>query len=218
MAEKIILFQGDSITDGNRLKGKENEWDLNHQMGHGYAYIINGILGNACLKEDLKFYNRGISGNRIADLYGRWKEDCINLKPDILSILIGINECYSSINSNSGSDTKRFAKIYRLLLDEVREKNPETKLVLCEPFALPSGPLAENFELWKSMLEPLQMQVCEIAKEYNAIFVPLQNKFNELCNVKPAEYWIWDGMHPTVCGHHVIAEEWLVHTKELFLK
>ena len=216
MSEKIILFQGDSITDGNRLKGKENEWDLNHQMGHVYAYMINGILGNTLLNENLRFYNRGISGNRVADLYGRWKEDCLNLNPDILSILIGINECYSAINSNSGSDSERFAKIYRLMLDEIKEANPETKLVLCEPFALPVGPLKENFEVWKNMLEPLQRQVHKISEEYGAVFVPLQNKFDELCKSKDAEYWIWDGIHPTVCGHYVIAQQWISYTMHLF--
>lgn len=216
MSEKIILFQGDSITDGNRLKGKANEWDLNHQMGHGYAYMINGILGNTLLNENLKFYNRGISGNRIADLYGRWKEDCLNLSPDILSILIGINECYSAIYSNSGSEPERFAKIYRLMLDEIKEANPETKLVLCEPFALPVGPLQENFEVWKSMLEPLQRQVHKISEEYGAIFVPLQSKFNELSQLKDAEYWIWDGIHPTVCGHYAISQQWISYTMPLF--
>lgn len=214
MSQKTILFQGDSITDGNRLKGKENEWDLNHQMGHGYAYIINGILGSTQLNDELTFYNRGISGNRIADLYGRWKEDCLNLKPDILSILIGINECYSSIHSNSGSDPERFAKIYRLLLDEAKETNPHLDIVICEPFALPVGSLKENYELWQSLLVPLQKQVYEIAREYHAIFVPLQDKFNELCRVKNAEYWIWDGIHPTVCGHYVIAQQWLAHTQK----
>lgn len=142
--------------------------------------MINGILGNTLLNENLRFYNRGISGNRVADLYGRWKEDCLNLNPDILSILIGINECYSAINSNSGSDPERFAKIYRL------------------------------------MLELLQRQVHKISEEYGAIFVPLQNKFNELCQLRDAEYWIWDGIHPTVCGHYVIAQQWISYTMHLF--
>lgn len=212
----MILFQGDSITDGNRLKGKENEWDLNNHMGHGYAYIINGILGNAHLDKNLKFYNRGISGNRISDLYGRWKEDCINLSPDILSILIGINDGYFDIKENSGSDPERFQNIYKLLLDEVRANKPDIQFVLCEPFVLPVGWPHEDYSLWRTKLAGLQEKVREVAEEYQAVFVPLQKLFDELCELKEPEYWSWDGIHPTVCGHYVIAEQWMKYTKHLF--
>ena len=123
--ETVILFQGDSITDGKRLRGKENEWDLNHQMGHGYAFVVNALLGSRYPERNLKFINRGISGNRVADLYGRWKEDTLNLHPDVLSILVGINDCGSTIYEDAGSDPDRFEKIYQLLIDEAKEQNPD---------------------------------------------------------------------------------------------
>lgn len=210
---KVILFQGDSITDGNRLK--DNEWDLNHQMGHGYAYIVNSTLGAKYPEKNLKFINKGISGNRIAQLYGRWKEDALNVNPDILSILIGINDSEGSRFYNTGSESDRFEKIYRLLLDEAREVKPEMKFVLLEPFALPVGERMEKFDELMNFLRPLQEKVKNVAEDYGAVFVPLQDKFFELSEKYSPDYWSWDGIHPTVCGHQIIAEEWMQRCKQL---
>ena len=88
-----ILFQGDSITDGNRYKSQASEWDKNHQIGHSYAYIVTGILGAAFPERHYEFINRGVSGNRTENLLARWEEDALALNPDVLSILVGINDC-----------------------------------------------------------------------------------------------------------------------------
>ncbi len=210
---KVILFQGDSITDGNRLR--DNEWDLNHQMGHGYAYIVNSTLGAKYPEKNLKFINKGISGNRVGDLYARWIEDTIRINPDILSILIGINDCEQLRYYGNGSDAVRFEKIYRLLLDEVREKNPDIKLVLMEPFGLPVGEREEKPEALFSMLRGYQEATKRVAEDYGAVFVPLQEKFFELSEKFSPDYWSWDGIHPTVCGHQIIAEEWMEKCKHL---
>ena len=207
--ETVILFQGDSITDGKRLRGKENEWDLNHQMGHGYAFVVNALLGSRYPERNLKFINRGISGNRVADLYGRWKEDTLNLHPDVLSILIGINDCGSTIYENAGSDPDRFEKIYQLLIDEAKEQNPDLLLVLCEPFLLPVGERKEHFKKWNDLMKPLQEKTRLLAERNKTIFVPLQDKFNQLCEIREPDYWVWDGVHPTVCGHQILANEWM---------
>lgn len=209
MKEKVILFQGDSITDGNRLKGKENEWDLNHQIGHCYAYIISGQLGVQYPDKNLRFYDRGISGNKIADLSERWTEDTLDLKPDVLSILIGVNDCGGIIKDGSGSTSSEFRVQYQDLIDRARKMNPDIVLVLCEPFGLPVGVVKDNWERWMDLLSRLQEVTKMVAEENNAIFVPLQKKFESLCKIREAEYWIWDGIHPTVCGHQVIAEQWL---------
>lgn len=210
---KVILFQGDSITDGNRMK--DCEWDLNHQMGHGYAYIVNSTLGAKYPEKDLKFINKGISGNRVSDLYGRWLEDTLNIKPDILSILVGINDCEQLRYYGKGSDAVRFEKIYRLLLDEVKESNPDIKLVLMEPFGLPVGERKEKPEDMFSLLRGYQDATKRVAEDYGAIFIPLQEKFNELSEKYSPDYWSWDGIHPTVCGHQIIAEEWMEKCKDL---
>lgn len=210
---KLILFQGDSITDGNRVK--TNEWDLNHQMGHGYAFIINAKLGCEYPEKDFRFVNRGISGNRIADLYGRWQEDTLKFAPDILSILIGVNDVHFYLENGSGSLAERYEKIYQLLIDETIDKKADTKIVICEPFALPATGKEDRYNEVMKHLIPIQQKAKIIAERNNAIFVPLQKKFEEEAEKYGNEYWIWDGVHPTVCGHQLIADEWLKCCKSI---
>ena len=210
---KVILFQGDSITDGNRLK--TNDWDLNHQMGHGYAYIINAKLGTLYPGKNLKFVNKGISGNRVGDLYERWAEDTIKVKPDILSILIGINDCEQVSLGGKGSVAVRFEEIYRTLLDEAKADNPDIRFVLIEPFFLPVGERKERAEEYFSILKGYQEATKRVAEDYGAIFIPLQGLFNELADKYSPDYWCWDGVHPTVCGHGIIADEWMKRCKDL---
>ncbi len=205
---KTILFQGDSITDGARMK--DCDWDLNHQMGHGYAYIVNSTLGAKYPEKNLKFINKGISGNRVADLYARWLEDAINIKPDILSILVGINDCEQLRFYGRGSDAVRFEKVYRMLVEEVLANKPDTKIVLMEPFGLPVGDdRKDSFSEMYNMLKGYQKATERVAADYGTIFVPLQEKFFELSEKYAPDYWSWDGIHPTVCGHGIIAEEWI---------
>ena len=215
MREKTILFQGDSVTDGNRYKDKSQEWDLNHQMGHSYPYVINALLGSKYPEEGYKFKNRGVSGNRITDLFGRWKEDAINLKPDILSILIGVNDCNSQLMDHTGSSPEKYERVFHMLLDEMKAANENIQFVLCEPFILPVGDVLKNWDSWHNLIVPLQDIVKLTAEKYGAVFVPLQKKFDELSKIKRPEYWIWDGIHPTENGHGVIATEWLKYAKDI---
>ena len=210
---KTILFQGDSITDGGRMKDYEH--DLNHQMGHGYAYIVNSTLGAKYPERNLKFINKGISGNRVGDLYARWIEDAMNIKPDILSILVGINDCEQLRYYGKGSDAVRFEKIYRILIEDTLQSKPDIKLVLMEPFGLPVGERKDNFREMYDMLKGYQQATKRIAEDYGAIFVPLQDKFFELSEKHSADYWCWDGIHPTVCGHGIIADMWMERCKDL---
>ena len=210
---KTILFQGDSITDGNRLK--DNDWDLNHQMGHGYAYIVNGTLGAKYPEKNLKFINKGISGNKASDLYARWIEDAINIKPDILSVLVGINDCEQFRLCGCSSDSVRFEKTYRLMLDDMLKYNPDVKIVLMEPFGLPVGERKDNFSEMYAILKGYQDATKRVAEDYGAIFIPLQEKFNDLSAKYSPDYWSWDGIHPTVCGHQIVADEWMDKCKEL---
>ncbi|WP_207652209.1 SGNH/GDSL hydrolase family protein [Clostridium oryzae] len=213
---KIILFQGDSITDGNRYKKKEELWDLNHHMGHGYAYMVNGKLGTIYTDKDLTFVNRGISGNRIVDVFARLEEDIINIKPDIISFLVGVNDVYAEIDSQSGTKPKMFEAVYCLMLDAIKERLPQSELVICEPFILPVGNVEKEREAWEAVMSPLQAIAKRVAEDYNAIFIPLQGIFNDLCKLREPSYWSWDGVHPTVCGHQIIADEWIKATKRLF--
>jgi lysophospholipase L1-like esterase len=202
---KTILFQGDSITDGNR--GRND--DPNHILGNGYVFILAGKLGFELAEERPHFINRGISGNSVADLYGRWNEDAISLKPDLISILIGVNDAWRIVGDLSGRITDRFERAYRHLLEETVEVMPNTGLVICEPFVLKTGVTAEKWELWRNRLDDYSGIARRLSQEFNAVYVPLQAGFDKAASGTDAAYWLWDGVHPTAAGHELIAREWL---------
>lgn len=209
--EQLILFTGDSITDGNRYKKKDQEWDLNHQMGHAYPYIVNGIIGSTYPEKQLRFKNRGVSGNRIVDLYSRCEVDLFPLKPDVLSILVGVNDGPIDRNNYEPTPKKKYEKIYRIMLEEVKERLPECKIVLMEPFVCNAGKMKKEgtYPLWREAISGYGEVVRELSKEFGNVFIPLQNLFDEMCAQFEPEYWCWDGVHPTENGHGLIAREWM---------
>ena len=170
----VILFQGDSITDGNRGRSE----DPNHIHGHGYQYILASEIYADNLNKNISIINRGVSRNRIADLYGRWKEDCLILKPTVLSILIGINDIWAMWDGESGSSPERYEKIYHLLLDEVLSENPDTLIVIMEPFFGESQNAAFN-EYCKCHIKDYSDAAKRVATDYGAVFVELQDLFLE---------------------------------------
>ena len=194
-----ILFQGDSITDGNR--GRNN--DLNHILGHGYQYIIACKYGAELPDRKLVFMNRGISGNKVSDLQARWQKDTLDLNPDVLSILIGVNDL------NSGVTPEQFEQQYDQLLSDTVKALPEVKLVLGEPFGLPAGLKKAGWEKYHSDLIAFQAVVNKLGEKYHAPVVHYQKIFDDACKRVPARYWIWDGVHPTFSGHQLMADEWI---------
>lgn len=214
-----ILFQGDSITDGNRYKSKASEWDKNHQIGHSYVYIITGLLGMQYPERGFEFINRGISGNIAGELAKRWQTDALDIDPDVLSVLIGVNDCIRvSTHSIKDFSAAKYEENYRLILNQSREKNPDLKLVLLEPFAYTEIQNVENSspEIRRVILRSEQKIVRRLAEEFGAVFVPLQEVFDEALKLREAEYWLWDGTHPTEAGHALIAKEFLKATKHIF--
>ena len=193
-----ILFQGDSITDGNRGRSA----DPNHILGHGYAFIIAAKFGATFASLKLEFINRGVSGNTVPDLQKRWTADTIELKPDVLSILIGIND------QGHGVPLEQYEAAYDALLTEARAANPKLRLVLCEPFTLPVGKRKENYEAWRAGVQARQDAVARLAAKHGAALVRFQQVFDSACKTAPAEHWIWDGVHPTCSGHQLMADEW----------
>ena len=131
-----ILFEGDSITDGNRYKSRASEWDKNHQIGHSYAYIITGLLGLMYPQRHLEFVNRAVGGSQTGALLSRWEEDVLAIGPDVLSVLVGVNDCiYHDRDGKCDYSAGDFERNYRKLLTLSREKNPALTLILLEPFA-----------------------------------------------------------------------------------
>jgi lysophospholipase L1-like esterase len=200
-----FLFQGDSITDGNRTRNT----DWNHVMGHGYAYLIACRLGFDLPQKDFHFFNRGISGNKITDLAARWEKDTLDIKPDLLSILIGINDTEAAINSNASFTVTAYETGYRALLQQTKEKLPTVQLVLCEPFILPVGRVKDKWEQYAEAINKRREVVAKLAEEFDAIFVGLQAVFDKAAQKAPAAYWIWDGIHPMPAGHELMAREWI---------
>ena len=194
-----VLFQGDSITDGNRGRGA----DPNHILGHGYCFIIAARFGAGYAGRDLNFFNRGVSGNTVLDLEKRWQKETLELKPDLLSVLIGVND------TGRGVALDQYEQTYEKLLAAVKAANPNVKLVLCEPFTLPTGSKKEKYEAWKPSVEKRAEIVARLAKKHGAALVRFQQAFDAACKLAPAEHWIWDGVHPTYSGHQIMAEEWV---------
>ena len=211
---KRILFQGDSITDANRRR----EDDL--FLGSGYPVMVAGSVA-ADHPGDYEFLNRAVSGFRVVDLYATVKRDIINLKPDILSILVGINDIWHEVAYQNGVDAVKYEKIYNMMLDEIRQALPNVQFVILEPFVLlgeSTCPSAEHPERWERFREetPLRAQAAKrVAEKHGAVFVPLQERLNEACKKAPESWWLRDGVHPTVAGHELIARAWLEETKNI---
>ena len=201
----VFLFQGDSITDGKRGRNQ----DLNHIMGHGYAFSIASRLGADFPEKNLSFINRGISGNKVTDLAVRWQEDTLDLKPNVLSILVGVNDSSTVINNKDMVSIEQYKETYTSLLDQTRKHYPDVLFVLCQPFILPVGKIKKNWEAWYADISERQKVVKHLAIQYNTVFVPFQDVFNKALNKASADYWIWDGIHPTVAGHELMAREWI---------
>jgi lysophospholipase L1-like esterase len=207
MIEKgsLVLFQGDSITDTERGRDAAGPNDR-VGLGRGYVFLIASRLRARAPRDDLRFLNRGISGNRIVDLYARWKEDGLNLKPDLISILVGVNDTWHEFMRQAGVTVPKFERMYRQLLTETREVLPGTKLVLCEPFTLPCGVVTPA---WTQDMALRRAAVRRLAQEFAAPFVPFQAAFDEAVKEAPPEYWAQDGVHPTAAGHYRMACAWL---------
>jgi lysophospholipase L1-like esterase len=200
-----FLFQGDSITDGNR--GRSLDW--NHVLGHGYAYLIAARLWYDHTDKGFHFFNRGISGNKVTDLAARWQDDAIAIKPDLLSILVGANETLAAVQGSKDFTALSYETDYRALLTQTKQQLPETILVVMEPFILPVGRVKDNLDNFQREITSRQLVAKKLADEFDAIYVPLQDTFNNALKKAPADYWIWDGIHPMPGGHELIAREWL---------
>ncbi len=199
-----ILFQGDSITDGNRGRNA----DPNHILGHGYCFIIAAKYGAQYPERNLTFMNRGCSGNKVTDLAGRWQKDTLDLKPDVLSIMIGIND-----SGNIPLD--QYEQTYDKLLADTKTTNPDIRFVLIEPFYLPKDGHKDN-DARDQDVKQRQAIVAKLATKHQAALVKLQQIFDDACKQAPATYWVWDAVHPTYSGHQLMANAWIKTVGEFY--
>ncbi len=193
-----ILFMGDSITDAGR----------NGAMGQGYPLLVNARL-SVLYPGKLKFINNGISGNRIVDLYARIKCDVWNHEPDVMSVLIGINDVWHEIGGKNGVDAVRFERMLTMFCEDTLERLPDIKMMLMEPFVLRAGATDANWDYFDSETKLRAEAVKRIAEKFNLVFLPLQDMFDKACETASAEFWLHDGVHPSPAGHQLIADKWI---------
>jgi len=204
--DTTVLFQGDSITDAGRDKEKELP-NNPKSFGLGYAFLTASSLLNSLPEKNLTLYNRGISGNKVYQLAERWQKDCLDLKPDVLSILIGINDYWHFRNGKYDGTVEIYENDYRKLLQSTKEKLPNVKLIICQPFAVPNTSAVD--ETWIAPVKTFQKAAKKIADEFNAVWIPFQDVFDEAVKHAPATYWTGDGVHPAMPGAQLMAEAWL---------
>ena len=197
--DDLILFTGDSITDSQR-----NVEDPGC-MGKGYAAMAAGRLGVDHPSLNLHFLNRGISGDRTCDLLARWDADCTDLEADWVSILVGVNNTWRRYGTDDPTSESVFEAECRELLDRVKSKT-SAKLVLCSPFLLPTD---ESVTRMREDLDPKIEILKNLAEECGAIWVDFDAKFIAATERQTPAYWAFDGVHPTLAGHALMADAWM---------
>ena len=202
----ILLFQGDSITDVGRSRMSVGPNSPNG-MGFGYPRLVMDQLVENFPDYFLQFYNRGVSGDRVQDLARRWPQDTMRLIPDLISILIGVNDTWNHLYLGIGTNPEEFQRVYRQVLEQTLTKLPNTKFVLCEPFVLFTGEVTEE---WRDDISQRQGAVRSLADEFEALFVPFQSPLDKEVEQGIAPHLLLDdGVHPTEKGHRLLADCWL---------
>ncbi len=203
-AHQTILFQGDSITDAQRNKDMLNA-NKGEALGAGFVSQIANYLHQS--KSSLELYNRGVSGDKACELNKRWQKDCIELKPDIVSILIGVNDYWHKRGKNPDASLEAYSKNYANILRKTMVALPNVQLIICEPFVLPNTAVVNDS--WLAPFSQYRQIAQQLAQENNALWIPFQEVFDVAVQHAPAKYWLPDGVHPSQAGNDLLAETWL---------
>lgn len=202
---ETILFQGDSITDAGR---KRNVLTPNSDagLGRGYAWLAAAQLLFDLPNANLKIFNRGNSGNKVHQLAERWQADCLDIKPNVLSILIGVNDFWHTLDGSYKSTVEKYESDYHALVKRTKAALPEVKLVICEPFILKAGKVNDA---WFPKYDGYRAAAKRVADDSGAVFVPFQTMFDAASKIAPPALWAADGVHPTGDGAAIMASCWL---------
>jgi lysophospholipase L1-like esterase len=207
----VILFQGDSITDSGRNNRNAVVPNNTGALGNGYAFMAASQLLLQHPGKDLKIYNKGISGNKVYQLAERWDADALDIKPNILSIHIGVNDYWHTLGGGYKGTIETYIADYRKLLDRTKTALPNVKLVICEPFGVLDVKAVTKD--WYPAFDKYREAAKAIAAEYNAPFVAYQAAFDKAITQAPPAYWTGDGVHPSIAGAALMAETWLKAVK-----
>lgn len=198
-----LLFQGDSITDAFR---KPEEINPAYQLGNGYVFLIAARLSARFPQKNWEFINRGVSGNKILDLKKRWQKDALDLRPDVMTLLIGVNDTLAAMQGSPSLTDEEFSLAYQTILDEAQKTFPDINLILIEPFLLEVGEVQKS---WCEHLRPRQLMIQEVAKKKMCQFIPAQELFNKAALIREPAFWSYDGIHPTHAGFQLLANTWI---------
>lgn len=204
-SDAVILFQGDSITDGHRQKDLLSPNDP-RGLGNGYVGLVAADLLRKYPARGYRIFNRGVSGNKVFQLSERWKEDCIDLQPSVLSILVGVNDFWHTKTGKYNGTLEKYRSDYFSLLDRTRNEIPELELIIAEPFALPGIRAVDH--TWYPAFDEYRATAKELAGIFKATFIPCQKIFNKAVKKAPGVYWTHDGVHPTLAGARLMADAW----------
>lgn len=207
--DAVILFQGDSITDYGRRR-EVTTFNSPEALGYGYASRIASSLALTYADLAPRIYNRGVSGDKVYQLKARWQTDCYDLQPDVLSVLIGVNDFWHAIEGHYDGTPETYRRDYLALMEQTREHLPDTQLVICEPYAI-NGVKAVT-DAWYPAFDEIRAAAREVADQYADVFVPFQQVFDQALKVAPASYWTADGVHANLAGSQLMAQAWLEAT------
>jgi lysophospholipase L1-like esterase len=208
--DNIILFQGDSITDAGRIR-EENSFNNSRALGSGYPMLAGAELLEKYASLNLKVFNKGVSGNKVFQLADRWDADCLSIKPDILSILIGVNDIWHKLNGQYNGTVEIYKHDYIALLERTKKALPNVKLIICEPFAVPGVKAVDD--KWYPEFYGYQKAAREISDQFGATFISYQRIYDEAQKQAPGAYWTPDGVHPTLAGAQLMAQAWVAAVK-----
>lgn len=201
-----VLFQGDSITDAGRSRDVAEEPNNQKALGNGYAWMAASQMLVGLPEANLQIFNRGISGHKVFQLADRWDKDCLDMKPNVLSILIGVNDIWHMLGGNYDGTVTVYENDFNALLARTKEALPQVQLVICEPFVLKCGAVDDK---WFPMFDEYRAAAKRVAEKHSAIFVPFQAMFDEAVKYAPPEHWARDGVHPSPFGCQLMAHEWV---------
>jgi len=207
---QVILFQGDSITDSGRNR-EDTGFNTSRSLGSGYPMLAGAAMLNKFALLDLKIHNKGISGNKVFQLAERWDQDCIDIKPDVLSILIGVNDIWHKLNGQYNGTPEIYRNDYIALIERTKKALPGVRLIICEPFAVKGVKAVDD--KWYPEFYEYQKAARDIADMYQATFIPYQSIFDEAQKKAPGAYWTGDGVHPSLAGAQLMAEAWMKAVK-----
>lgn len=197
-SNSLVLFQGDSITDAGRNRA------VSEDLASGYAGKAAALFAQQHPDMGVRFLNRGISGNRSVDMLARWQADCMDLKPDVVSILIGINDTWRRYDSNLPTTAKEYSENFEAALKQTKELG--ARIVIIAPFLLP----AEDKIHWrKEDLDEKQAACKALAERYADAYLPMDAIFQEYLAAHPNAVCSEDGVHPNDLGAQIIAEHWV---------